>query len=228
MTVDGGEACTYAGANGDDVGARLFTPEADDASGRALVLLPDLAGPDGAALAGRLAAAGFVCLLPDLWSREGAPPTADDAWEREAALPDRRALADVDRAVRLLEARDDVDRRAVGVLGLGTGGTLAFLSGCTSRDVAAVAAVGGRALYPELSPNKPTQPLELLLNLDRPLLALVGEADPALPAEHLELWRQKLDAGGKDHDLVVYPGAAPLALEHDAFERVTAFFEERL
>ena len=225
---------SYEGAGGDEVPATLFSPsEATERPAPGLVVAHDVDGHEGARAAClALAEVGYFCLLPDLWSREveGAPAAADDSerWTREARLPDRRALEDLDRAVRRLAAHEDVLDDGVGTLGLGTGGTLAFLLGCTSRDVGAVATVGGRMLYPELSSSKPTQPLELLLNLDRPLLAFVAEADPDLPEEHLALWRQKLDASGKDYELVVYPGQLPAGDDPVLVERLAVFLRERL
>ena len=246
----------YRGAEGDQVSARLFvpaTPPEESGTPRqeearrprgGLVLAHDvleIEAPDGGrtqALARALARAGYACLLPNLWSRGDGPAPEDlplagarTPWAVEARLPDRRALEDLDCAVRLLAARPDIPADGVGVLGLGSGGTLAFLLGCTSRDVALAIALGGRVLYPELSSRKPTQPLELLLNLDRPLLALCAAEDSDLPAAERELWAQKLDAGGKDFELVVYPGARPLgddSARGEPFRRVLRFLEERL
>jgi len=228
------EELTYEGAEGAPLAATLFAPsEAVERPVLGVVVAHELAGPAGARPACEaLAAAGFACLLPDLWSREGGAPAgaagAAERWPLEARLPDRRTLEDLDRAVRRLAAHADVVDDGVGAVGLGMGGTLAFLLGCTSRDVAAVASVGGRMLYPELSAAKPAQPLELLLNLDRPLLALASQADPDLPAEHLALWRQKLDAGGKDYELVVYPDRLPARDDPALVERLATFLRERL
>ncbi|MFT5464891.1 MAG: carboxymethylenebutenolidase [Planctomycetota bacterium] len=225
----------FPGAQKDVLGGELYSAKHSGGPRRGVVLSHDVAGFEGARrTAERLAENGITCLLPNLWTREGAAPALPDRdarWIAEASLPDRRAIEDLDCAVRFLGEEKGVDADSVGALGLGSGGTLAFLLGCTSRDVAAVACIGGRALYPDLSPQKPIQPLELLLNLDRPLMVLCGAADKDLPGDHCKLWQQKLDAGGKDFEFVVYPGGSPPwadLLPGHPLARVLAFLKERL
>ena len=239
-----------------DGGAALratFTGPAGDDELPALLLLHEVFGADVHMheVARRLAGEGFRVLLPDLYSRDGLPgPASSEAdpaprWEREAiraavaSLPDRRTLRDLEAALAWLGARDDVLDEEPGVVGFCMGGTLAFLLGCTSTSVGAVVDFYGRPLYPELSPEKPTQPLELTLNLDRPFLGFFGEADEGIPTEHVELLRQKLASGAKNFELVTYPGCAhgffndrrsnhdPAAAE-DAWRRTIAFLHEVL
>ena len=86
------------------------------------------------------------------------------------------------------------------------GGTLSFMLGCTSRRIAAVVEFYGRPLYHELSETKPAQPIELALNLDRPLLAFFGANDQSIPMEDVERLRASLTSASKDFEIVVYPG----------------------
>ncbi len=254
------EELEFAGQGGDAVRAFLAlptdaddAPDAPDADGRAIVLVHEVFGVDAFVreTAERLAAEGFVVLAPDLYSREGLPgPASTDAdpapkWDADAIrtavleLPDRRALADIDAAAKFLAARDDVDKGSVGVLGFCMGGTLAFLTGCTSTRFAAVVEFYGKPLYAELSESKPIQPLELLLNLDRRLLAFFGEDDAGVPMEHVELMRTHLTDACKDFELVTYPGAGHGFFNHrragfheasaqDAWQRTLAFLHEAL
>jgi carboxymethylenebutenolidase len=170
-------------------------------------------------VAARFAAEGYATLLTDLYSRAGVPGPASTeqdsapAWSEDqiqqavASLPDRRALADLDAAARVLGERPDVDARSIAAVGFCMGGTQAFMLGCTSTRVAAVVSISGRPLYAELSAEKPIQPLELALNLDRPLLAFFGGRDASIPAEHVELLRERLAAAAKDFEIVTYPEA---------------------
>jgi carboxymethylenebutenolidase len=245
------EEIELPGAGGDALRGFLAVPEgaSGDERGRpAVVLVHEVFGVDRhlEEIARRLAREGFVVLAPDLFSREGLPgpaSTQEDpapAWPVETIrsavleLPDRRALADLDAAASLLAARDDVDGERVAVVGFCMGGTLAFLAGCTSTAFAGVVAFYGRPLYPDLSAAKPMQPVEMALNLDRPLLAFFGDADEQVPLEHVSLLRQALEAGMKDFELVTYPGAGHGFFNHarpsyhepsarDAWERTLGF-----
>ena len=243
----------FEGQGGDSLEAFFAVPEEAVRDGAAVLLVHEVYGLDAhmRELARRFAAEGYPTLVPDLYGREGLPGPASTeadpapAWELEtiraavAGLPDRRSLADLDAALAWLGKQDDVDPRSIAVVGFCMGGTLAFLSGCTSTRVGAVVDFYGGPLYRELSANKPTQPIELHLNLDRPFLGLFGGEDAHIPAEHVELLRERLSMAGKDHEIVVYPGAghgffndarahfAPDAAA-DAWRRVLAFLGENL
>lgn len=247
---------TYPGQGGDALRALLVAPAGDSVEAEELpgiVLVHEVFGVDLhlTEIAARFAREGYRVLVPDLYSREGLPgpaSTPEDpapAWELEtiratvAGLSDRRALADLDAGAAFLGARGDVDARSIAIVGFCMGGTLAFLSGCTSTRFAAVVDFYGRPLYGELSAEKPTQPLELLLNLDRPLLAIFGDADDSIPPEHVEYLRRALEDAHKDFELMVYPGAGHSFFNHrrarhheasamDAWQRTLAFLEERL
>jgi dienelactone hydrolase len=79
------------------------------------------------------------------------------------------------------------------LLGLGPGSSLALLAACASSSVAACALVGGALVLERLSAERPSQPLELALNLGCPLFVFHGSADPEFPPAHVALARAKLD-----------------------------------
>lgn len=119
---------------------------------------------------------------------------------------DRGALPELDRALVALRARSDVDPERVAALGLGRGGTLSFLLGCTRR-LAATVDVDGPVLHPLLSPARPTQPLELALNLEGVFLGLFTEGGPVGPEERQEL-RARLTSAARPFELVELSPAA--------------------
>lgn len=247
------EEITFDGHGGDAVTATLLSPDEPRDDGRAVLLVHEVYGADAhmADVAGRFAGEGYVVLLPDLYSREGLPGpagTADEpapAWDADTihaavhGVPDRRALADLDAAARALGELAGVDATAIAVVGFCMGGTLAFMLGCTSTRVTAVVSFYGRLVYRELSESKPTQPLELHLNLDRPLLAFYGARDASIPSADVELLRDRLQAGMKSFQLVTYPeaghgfmndrrGGFHAESARDAWGRVLAFLDETL
>ena len=219
-----GEQLSIAGYGGDPVPATLVLPpgaeDADDLPG--VLLVHEVFGADAhmRALAERFAAEGFACILPDLWARDGLPgpaPTAEQPapeWPRDtirdavASLPDRRALGDLDGALRALAARPEVDRSRLAVVGFCMGGNLAFQLACTSRErLAAVVDYYGRVVFGELSSQHPIQPLELALNLGCPLLAHFGAEDASITAEHRAQLEQQLTMFSREFEIVVHENA---------------------
>lgn len=251
----------FAGAGGDSIDALLVRPPDSGAAGdgsatesaHGILLIHEVFGLDAHMrdVAERFAAAGHVVLAPDLYSRAGVPgPESTEAdpaprWEVEAiraaamGLPDRRALADLDAAAAHLAALPGVADDCIAAVGFCMGGNLAFQLGCTSTRLAAIVDFYGRPLYAELSANKPIQPVELTLNLDRPLLAFFGGRDASIPATEVELLREALEAGAKNFELVIYPEADHSffndlrhrydeASARDAWQRTLAFLHEVL
>lgn len=164
-------------------------------AGAAVLVLhePGLAGAFAGAALARLERAGLIA--------------AAHALSDVALASDRRALGELDRALDALRARPGVEAERLGVLGFGRGGTLAFLLGCTRR-LAALVDVEGPVLHPLLSSERPTQPLELGLNLEGAFLGVFAERG-AVGAEERELLRARLSSAARPFELVLVPGAGP-------------------
>jgi carboxymethylenebutenolidase len=106
-----------------------------------LVVVPDVRGlyEHFRDVAERYAAEGFLTLVVDLYSREGAPELADmDAifqWMHD--LPDRRVLADLAAAVAFLESNPLVRDGSVAIAGYCMGGKYALMAAATVPGLAA-------------------------------------------------------------------------------------------
>ena len=173
-----------------------------------------------------------------LWIREsGAKAPRWAAAERELAsagfesaeveldpASDRASLVRIESALRELGARVGIDERRLGVIGCGLAGTLALQAGCTSRRVRAVVCIAPVLVYPELSAARPIQPVELVLNLDVPALALVDDADPRTPPEDVEVFRRQCELGAKNVELE----RVKLAQLDASLPRLLAFAEDAL
>ncbi|MEM7308307.1 MAG: dienelactone hydrolase family protein [Planctomycetota bacterium] len=248
------EELRFPGASGEEVRAVMLQGSAEEPGERSgVVLVHEVFGLDAYVLdvAEGLAAAGHAVIAPDLYSREGLPgPASTEAepaptWDSDqirgavASMPDRRAIADLEAAAALLIERFGVDDERLGALGFCMGGNYAYLLGCASRSVSAVVDFYGRIVYPELSANKPTQPLELALNLGAPFLGLFGAEDASIPAEHVQRLDGVLSQFAKDFAIFTYPGAGHGFHNHrrpafhedaasDAWNRALAFLDEHL
>lgn len=203
----------------------------------AVVLIHDIFGlnQDAREITDRYAAAGYLALSPDLYSRGGmlrcVKRTFQDLFAHEG-----RAFADIEAARALVAGRDDATGK-VGVVGFCMGGGFALVA--ASREFDASAPYYG-ALPKDLS----------ILDGACPIVGSFGGKDLSLRGA-----AAKIDAAlterGIPHDVKEYPDAghgfanhyrpAPLAAvariagmgyhepsDSDAWRRVMAFFEEHL
>lgn len=165
---------TFAAASGASRAAWLAAP-----AGRNRVpgvLLVDERVHAAASVAASLTEAGLACLAPEL-----AGAGDGDV----AGLADRDVVRDLDAALDHLAGLERVDPRRLAVVGVGAGGTYAFLLACRSTRVAALACLDAPLVYAELSARKPVQPLELALNLGAPLFYAGGSREEAAALERV-------------------------------------------
>lgn len=120
---------------------------------------------------------------------------------------DRQALAALERTASELTERAEVDAERLAVLGFGELGTLAFLFACHSTRVAAAGLVQAPLVYARLDAQRPSQPLELALNIGCPLFAAFGLGDEALDPAHVDRMEAVLSQFAKPFDIVRLPGA---------------------
>ncbi len=179
------EQRTIETRDGSSLAVSLWSPSREDAPG--VVLIADLWGLDDGArsFAARLCVRGLRVLGFD--ATRGTAPPARDASGAELvaaarAFADREVLADADSALAEL-TRSGTASGSVGIVGLGWGALPAFLAACTRRSVGAVACLGGTLAREELDARRPLHPLEMVLNLDVPLLRVHVADDPRSSAE---------------------------------------------
>lgn len=133
-----------------------------------------------------------------------------------ALRSDRAAPGELGPALEALGRRSEVDPERLGVLGLGRAGTLAFLLGCAHR-LAVTVDVDGPVLHAALSPERPTQPLELALNLEGSFLGLFA-GDGAVGAEEQRLLAERLTAAARPFALRAHPGPSFLGLGPSGYD----------
>ncbi len=190
----------------------------------------------------RIARQGYVAMAPDLFFRQGLPrdlSTMEARLEFFSKIPDRRVLADLDAALDYLRRSNFVVADRLGIIGFCMGGTYSLMLASHNQNLAAAVVFYGRLIYPELGENKPNSPIDLVRDLKCPLLGIFGEADKAVPVQHVRLLEERLKADKKDYEIKIYPDAPhgffndtrenyrPGPAE-DAWQKVLAFFSKHL
>lgn len=215
--------------------------EADDPARAArggIVLISEIHGvePSLREHADRLARLGFTVAMPDLWWRQGKPdlssPEAIAAGVE--ALADSAALADVRSALGALPA--GLPRF---VMGFCIGGLYARMAACTLPGLSGAIEFYGRVIYPGTTPNKPVQPLDLLVGLSCPLQCHFGTEDLVAPPRHVDMLEQRLAGRPFPGQVYRYAGCGhrfmnPRATTFNrvaaelAWSRVKRFLDERV
>jgi carboxymethylenebutenolidase len=150
-----------------------------------------------AAIADRLAAAGFVALAPDLY---GGTTTHDasEAGRLMQELPVGRATRDLSGAVDFLLGRDDVTSRQVGLIGFCMGGAFVLTLAVQEGDKVAAAV----AFYP--AGRLPDE----YKGLDAAVLVHLGESDDFVPVAVADEIAAKIKAAtGSEPEIHRYPAA---------------------
>ena len=193
-----GENVEFA-CNGGTAGGYLAVPESG--SGPGVVVVQEWWGIEFSikANADRLAAAGFVALVPDLYHGELAEHTEmDKAATLMNQLPPDRAARDMSGAVDYLAAHKAVTGDAIGVVGFCMGGMLSFLLAAGRPDkIKAIVAFYG---FPqgEMEPD--------WSKFEASARGHMAENDDFFPPDAARALEAKLQGMGKDVQFTIHSG----------------------
>jgi carboxymethylenebutenolidase len=150
-------------------------------------------------MADRLAASGFVALVPDLYHGQVAGHTEmDKAAKLMQALPPDRAGRDMSGAVDYLASHEAVTTRGIGVVGFCMGGMLAFIIAANRPDkVKAVVPFYG---FPQ-GPSEPDWS-----KMTASVSGHMAEHDDFFAPAAAQALEKKLRAMGKNVTLTVHAG----------------------
>ncbi len=179
-------------------------------------------------VASRLAREGYAALAVDLFEGKIVSKLEEGRALREK-FTEEKILADLNGAFNYLKSLSYVNPNRVGSVGFCMGGGLSLLLACHNRELAAPVIFYGR------NPS----PIELVKNLQCPILGNYAGADMAITESDINLLKQTLTKYGKKFDIKIYPGAPhaffndtaesyrPEAAK-DAWQRTLNFFNKQL
>lgn len=199
-----------------DCPTQVFTP-AGQGPWPAVILYMDAGGirPAMSAMAERLATAGNVVLLPDLFYRYGpyGPFVPKEVFAGDfmailgpliATTGNDKAAQDTEALLAYLATRRDVAGRRVGAVGFCMGGGMALVAAGTHPDrFAAVASFHGGNLATEA----PASPHRFAPGLEAEVYIAAATDDPSYPPAMAAQLEAALDAAGVRRWSETYPAA---------------------
>ena len=199
-----------------DCPADVLTPEGGGPWPAVIFYMDALAiRPALVEMAARLAGAGYVVLLPDLFYRFGpyAPhdPKAVFAGDFRAVIgpmmattDNHKAAVDTEAFLAYLDTRPDVKGRKIGTVGFCMGGGMALTAAGVFPDrVAAAASFHGGAL----ATDAPTSPHLLAPKIKAEVYVAGADNDQSYPPQMAQRLEQAFTEAGVNHRAEIYPGA---------------------
>lgn len=187
----------------------------------------------------RLAKLGYFAVAPLLYSREGDVSGLSDVpsiLKVVAKVPDKQVAADLDATVAWARSTGKADTARLGITGFCWGGRQVWLYAAHKPALKAGVAWYGPLQVP-VSDLRPKNPIDLVSQIDAPVLGLYGGADEGIPVAQIEQMRAALKAAGKRSEIVIYPDTPhgfnadyrpsyrPEAAK-DGWKRMQAWFKE--
>ena len=218
---------TLEAADGNTFAA--FLAQADGDSGAGVVILPDVRGLYRfyEELALRFAERGHAAVAFDYFGRTAGIDKRPDDWEYMPLvqqLTREQVQADVGACIRNLRA---LGCSAIFTVGFCFGGSGSWAAAAWGHGLAGAVGFYGR----------PGRMIDLVPQLDAPILALQGGADQGIPHEDNVEFERVLHENGKDYELVEFEGAPHSffdrkqeefqAASDDAWQRTLDFIEAR-
>lgn len=192
----------------------------------------------------RLAKEGYMAIAPEMFVRQGDPSRYTEIprlfSEVVSKVPDEQVMKDLDAAVAWA-GKNGGNVNRLGITGFCWGGRIVWLYAAHNPRLKAGVAWYGR-LVGEVDALRPKQPIDIVQDINAPVLALYGEKDSGIPMDTVEKMKAALAKGSdsaKASEFVLYPGA-PHAFHadyrpsyreeaaRDGWNRALAWFEKYL
>jgi len=156
----------------------------------------------------RLAKLGYFAVAPALYAREGDVSGMSDikgiVAKVVSKVPDIQVASDLDATVAWAKDSGKADTSRLGITGFCWGGRQVWLYAAHNTSLKAAVAWYGVLQRPKTELT-PANPIDLVGQIDVPVLGLYGGADPGIPVPQIEAMRDALKAAGKPCEIVIYP-----------------------
>ncbi|HKD69358.1 MAG TPA: dienelactone hydrolase family protein [Candidatus Binataceae bacterium] len=156
----------------------------------------------------RLAKVGYFAVAPALYAREGdvsAMTEMKGVMKVVSRVPDSQVAADLDATVKWAAGTGKADTAKLGIVGFCWGGRQVWLYAAHNPNLKAGVAWYG-VLHWTKNPLTPKDPVDLVPQMNAPVLGLYGGADDHIPAAQVDELRLSLKAAGKPSEIIIYPG----------------------
>ena len=174
-------------------------------------------------IASRLAQAGYMALAVDFFTREGPAPDMAQGFpllrQFVGSISDAQLMADIRAGANYLQQQPESNGK-VGVVGFCWGGRISMLSCAYAPEIAASVAYYGR-ISGDRTDRQPTFPIDVVEQMQSPLLGHFGATDAGIPPAEAERLRAALEAYHKTGEIHVYEGAGH-AFNNDTRESYNA------
>ena len=189
----------------------------------------------------RFAKAGYLAIAPEMYYRQGDVSKLKDNKEIFAMVvskvPDTQVMSDLD-ATAAWAAKNGGDAKRLGITGFCWGGRITWLYAAHNKNVKAGVAWYGR-LVGDASDMTPKHPLELVDQINAPVLGLYGGADAGIPNDTVDKMNAALKEKGKPSMIHLYPDTPHAfhadyrpsyrkAQADDGWQRATEWFRKNL
>jgi carboxymethylenebutenolidase len=155
----------------------------------------------------RLAKIGYFAVAPALFAREGDVVGMSDIkqiMEVVVKVPEPQVASDLDATVAWAKSTGKADTLKLGIVGFCWGGRQVWLYAAHNQTLKAGASWYGVLERPKTNLT-PENPLDLVEQINAPILGLYGGADPGIPVSQIDAMRAALRNAGKPSEIIVYP-----------------------
>src|SRR5271167_613613 len=187
----------------------------------------------------RLAKRGYFAVAPYLYAREGDVAGKTDIKEIlpiVRKVPESQVASDLDATAAWAKSTRKADTARLGITGFCWGGRQVWLYAAHNPNLKAAVAWYGPLQFPK-SDNAPINPIDVVKQMNAPVLGLYGGADASITAAQVDAMRAAIKAAGKSSEIIVYPDT-PHAFNadyrpsyrpkeaKDGWERMLAWFKK--